>query len=137
MEFILIVEEYKDYRDKQTIFHYCQWTGNEDKLGKLLRMIDLAYPWDDWQDLEKTSILYRFDGKISESAVDQHMALRSSMFQKYTGKYESDITEQVDLDEMEALDEYDPERGKIRKLISEMSIYLMFNKRSISNCRRT
>jgi hypothetical protein len=86
MQFITIVE--KNYKENETFVHYCQWDGNEEELGKLLKVLDFAL-YDDMDG--DYSMLWHEEGFISESAVDQHVRLRygcfDHMFQKHTGVF--------------------------------------------------
>jgi hypothetical protein len=82
MEFIIIFEE--NHKDHENYIHYCQWTGNEEELFKLIVAIDNA----DYEELlgGDYSSFYTSDVKIPEAAVDAHMKIKF-MFYKHTGKF--------------------------------------------------
>lgn len=85
MQFITILET--NHKERESFLHYCQWTGNEEELTKLLKIIDFASTDDmcgDYSDFCCSRVL------ISESAVNEHMQLKefggyAHMFQKHVG----------------------------------------------------
>jgi hypothetical protein len=87
MQFITILET--NHKERESFLHYCQWTGNEDELTKLLKVIDLACYDDmcgDYSDFWYSRALIR------ESAVDEHVQLKEygsycPMFQKHVGVF--------------------------------------------------
>ena len=88
MQFILIVET--NHKENETFLHYCQWTGNEEELEKLVVMLEKA-DYDDLYGGDFSSFWFSRT-KVSESAVDEHVKLEefgsySRMFQKHTGKF--------------------------------------------------
>lgn len=142
MEFIVIVSTYLDTErgETDTSLHYCQWTGNEEKLRMLCRMIHIAGSDDndEWQEEqgEQSEVYTYFKKTIPESAVDAHVAISRSMFDKYTGRFECDFLDKVDLDRLEGLEkegkyekeEYLKGQRQAREFLFDMCLENMFKK---------
>ncbi len=86
MEYILILEH--NHKENETYHFYCQWTGNEVELEKLIRVIETAECEldGDYSDFETSRT------RIPESAVDAHVQLLdfgnyTHMFQKCSGDF--------------------------------------------------
>jgi hypothetical protein len=87
MDFIVIYE----FNNKETevFLHYCQWTGNERELSKLIKVIEEA----DNDDLVGDVSFFQVSCvKIHEYAVDVHTRIKGfnnfdDMFQKHTGVF--------------------------------------------------
>jgi hypothetical protein len=86
MEFIPIVEN--NHKEREMYVFYCQWTGNEEELEKLIRVIEKAdcQLHGDYSDFQTSRT------RISESAVDEHVKLTefgsyTHMFQKCVGTF--------------------------------------------------
>ena len=86
MQFITILET--NHKENEIFIHYCQWDGNEEELGKLLKIIEFADPSDMRGEF---CDFCHSDTKVTEEAVDQHIRLPygsySHMFQKHTGVF--------------------------------------------------
>lgn len=89
MEFLVIYET--NHKENETFIHYCQWTGNENELNKLIQLIEKA----DYEELwggDYSSVWVARNKCIPESAVDAHIGLDdpngySKMFVKHTGTF--------------------------------------------------
>lgn len=89
MEFLVIYET--NHKESEMFIHYCQWTGNEKAMEKLLTYISLA----DYEELDGghySSVWAAFNKRIPESAVDAHMGLDdpngySRFFNKHVGQF--------------------------------------------------
>lgn len=87
MQFIVILEH--NHKENEQFFHYCQWTGNEEELRKLFKVIDAACYDDMCGDY---SDFFCSKNLISETSVDEHVQMKEfnsydHMFQKHTGVF--------------------------------------------------
>jgi hypothetical protein len=100
MQFITILET--NHKENEIFIHYCQWTGNEEELGKLLKIIEFADPSNMSGDF--CDFCYS-EKKVSEGAVDEHIRLGygcfAHTFQKHTGVFKC-----PDIKEEEVEDKY-------------------------------
>jgi hypothetical protein len=84
MQFVTIIET--NHKEHETFFHYCQLDGNEDELGKLMRVIDQSEYGELYGDV---CTFYCSRIPISEAAADEHINLDygsfAHMFQKHKG----------------------------------------------------
>ncbi len=81
MEFVLLTEQ--DHKRCHVNFYYLPWTGNEDGLERLSRLIRvIEYDLEDWCFLQLD-----INTRFSEAAVDEHLRIRSpyTEFNKVTG----------------------------------------------------
>ena len=89
MEFIVIYET--NHKENEMFIHYCQWTGNEKEMMKLLKYIELA----DYEELDGgdySSVWAATNKRIPESAVDAHVGLDDpngydKLFNKHAGSF--------------------------------------------------
>ena len=89
MEYIVIFE--RNHKEEETFLHYCQWTGNEEELGKLVKYIEKAN-YEELDGGDYSSIWVATNKRVPESAVDAHVGLSdpngyAAMFQKHKGKF--------------------------------------------------
>ena len=90
MEFITFIEN--NHKERELIFFYLQYTGNEEELKKFAEFIkNSTYQMvGDYSDFQ-----INLDVKISEDAVNQHCKLDygcySSMFNKVTGVFKNPL----------------------------------------------
>ncbi len=91
MDFIIIFE--KNYKDREHITHYCQWTGNEVELAKLFAVIRQGVKIyteiqrTEYDDFGGDYTQFWCSGvKIPESAVNVHRMIGSD-FRKNTGTF--------------------------------------------------
>ena len=87
MDYIIILEH--NHKEDETYVLYCQWTGNEEQLEKLVKVIETADP----EDLSGDYASFSFSRvKIPEAAVDVHCSIKDfggyiHMFQKCKGTF--------------------------------------------------
>ncbi len=86
MDYILIVE--KNYKENESYLLYCQWTGNEVELEKLINVIETA----EYEMSGDYSVLQVSRKLIPETAVDAHVCIKDfgdyiHMFQKCKGTF--------------------------------------------------
>lgn len=89
MEYLVIFET--NHKENETFVHYCQWTGNEAELIKLIGYIGEA----DYEELyggDYSSVTAAMNKRIPEAAVDAHVGLDDpngydAMFQKHKGTF--------------------------------------------------
>ena len=87
MEYIIILE--KNKKEDETYIFYCQWTGNELELEKLIHVIKTANAEDLYDDV---AIFEVSRTRIPESAVNVHISIKdfgsyTNMFQKCEGTF--------------------------------------------------
>ena len=87
MDYIIILEH--NHKEDETYVLYCQWTGNEEQLEKLVKVIETADPEDLSGDYASFSVSRV---KIPEAAVDVHCSIKDfggyiHMFQKCKGTF--------------------------------------------------
>ena len=112
MEYISFIEH--SYKENETFIFFLQYTGNEESLTKLSKLISSAnytYMSGDYSNFDMDIIV-----KLSESTVNELIQLPfgyfSRMFQKVNGKLSYDFLEEKFDNEMipeeiaETLDEY-------------------------------
>jgi len=87
MEYIMVLEHNK--KENETYIFYCQWTGNELELEKLIHVIKTANP----EDLSGDVAIFEVSRtRIPESAVNVHISIKdfgsyTNMFQKCEGTF--------------------------------------------------
>jgi hypothetical protein len=87
MEYIIILEH--NHKENDTFVFYCQWTGNEVELEKLINIIKTASSdgmYGDYASFSTSRV------KIPETAVDIHCSINEfgnymKMFQKCKGTF--------------------------------------------------
>ena len=87
MQFVTIVET--NHKERETFIHYCQLHGNEDELGKLMRVIHQSDGGDELDG--DVSTFMCCTTRMSEAVADEHAKLSygcfARMFQKHTGVF--------------------------------------------------
>lgn len=78
MEFVLLCKHNR--KDKSSFLYYCQWTGNEEQLGRLLHIVRQADIHDVPAQIEGSFV------KIPEAVVDLHVKMLSTSA-KYVGRF--------------------------------------------------
>lgn len=95
MQFITIIET--NHKENETFIHYCQWTGNEEELEKLVKFIEFALYDDMYGDYSSFCVSRK---TISEAAVNEHLGLGygcyDHMFQKHVGVFKCPEFDQTD-----------------------------------------
>jgi hypothetical protein len=135
MEYIIILEHNK--KEEETYVFYCQYTGNEGEMEKLMKAIETACTDDMYGDvaLFETSRV-----KIPEAAVDIHCSINDfgsyiKMFQKCKGSFTCPEFSEDPYEIAKELDEYFY-HGKLREKFSETAKEICDRMRAIMNRAR-
>lgn len=118
MDYIIILEH--NHKEDETYVLYCQWTGNEEQLEKLVKVIETADPEDLSGDYASFSVSRV---KIPEAAVDVHCSIKDfggyiHMFQKCKGTFTCPEFSKDPYEIAKELDDY-YYHGKLRANFSE------------------
>jgi hypothetical protein len=124
MEYIMILEHNK--KEYETYVLYCQWTGNEVQMEKLIHTIKTADPEDLYGDFATYEVSRT---RIPEAVVDIHVSIKEfgsyiPMFQKCEGTF---ICPEFSENPYEKASELDSAffHGKLRMFFSETSKKLL------------
>ncbi len=118
MEYILVLEHNK--KEEETYLLYCQYTGNEEEMEKLIQVIESSDP----EDLHGDVALFEVSRKlIPEAAVDAHVNIKNfgswiHMFQKCEGTFTCPEFSEDPYQKARELDDYFY-HGKLREKFSE------------------
>jgi hypothetical protein len=114
MEYVIILEHNK--KEEETYVLYCQYTGNETEMDKLLKVIETACADDMYGDM---AVFETSRVKIPEAAVDIHCSIKDfgsyiHMFQKCEGTFTCPEFSEDPYETAKKLDEYFY-HGKLRE----------------------
>jgi hypothetical protein len=118
MEYIIILEHNK--KEEETYVLYCQYTGNEAEMEKLVKVIETACTDDMYGDV---AVFETSHVKIPEAAVDIHCSIKDfgsyiHMFQKCEGTFTCPEFSEDPYEIAKELDEFFY-HGKLRNYFSE------------------